>query len=171
MNAMTSQGLALAQRSKSPMGTALVSVSISLCPAANPDVRPLELRLAVVDKALRAVGEEMTARQLAALKLELRREAAIDKELLDGAMVRLKEHASRTSSVGPGVEILARPDAALRPNFPNAFLFLIGTFVAAIAAGLGMAWNPRRSEARGEARGAIAFHEHSSHRPPIRLAN
>ena len=49
--------------------------------------------MAVVDNALRAVGEEITERQLAALKLELlRREAAIDKELLDGAMVRLKEH-------------------------------------------------------------------------------
>ena len=50
------------------------------------------------------------------------------------------------------MEILARPDAALRPNFPNAFLFVIGTLVAAIAAGLGMAWNPRRREARGDAR-------------------
>ena len=93
MNAITSQGLALAQRSKAPMGTALVPGSISLAQAANPDIRPLELRLAVVDNALRAVGEEITERQLAALKLELlRREAAIDKELLDGAMVRLKEH-------------------------------------------------------------------------------
>ena len=125
MNAVTSQGLALAQRSKAPMGTALVPGSISLAQAANQDIRPLELRLAVVDNALRAVGEEITERQLAALKLEsLRREAAIDKELLDGAMVRLKEHKSRTSSVGPGVEILARPDAALRPNFRERIFVL-----------------------------------------------
>jgi uncharacterized protein involved in exopolysaccharide biosynthesis len=86
----------------------------------------------------------MTDRHLAALKLEsLRREAAIDKELLDGALVRLKEQEPRTDSAGPGVEILARPDAALRPGFPNPLLFLIGTLVAALAAGAGLAWAPR----------------------------
>jgi uncharacterized protein involved in exopolysaccharide biosynthesis len=133
------------------MATALVPGAISPVQTPNPDMRSLELRLAVVEKALRAVREDMTDRHLATLKLEsLRREAAIDKELLDGALVRLKEQEPRTSSVGPGVEILARPDAALRPNFPNAFLFLIGTLVAAIAAGVAMAWNPRRRDTRGD---------------------
>ena len=81
---------------------------------------------------------------LQTLKLDaLKREAAIDKELLDGALVRLKEQEPRTSSAGPGVEILARPDAALRPSFPNALLFLAGTLVAAVAAGAAMVWNPR----------------------------
>ena len=108
----------LSQRNKPPMAAAVVPGSIS--PVQTLDVRALELRLAVVDKALRAVREETTERHLANLKLEsLRREAAIDKEQLDGALVRLKEQEPRTSSVGPGVEIIARPDAALRPNFPE----------------------------------------------------
>jgi uncharacterized protein involved in exopolysaccharide biosynthesis len=111
--------------------------------ASNAAVRAWELRAAVVDKALRTVREEIADRRLAALRLEaLRREEAIDKELLDGALVRLKEQEPRTSSTGPGVEILARPDPALRPSFPNALLFLFGTLVAAVAAGAAMVWNP-----------------------------
>jgi polysaccharide biosynthesis transport protein len=137
------------QHSRPPTGTApLLPGVISPIQARNADIRSSELRLAVVEKALRAVREEITDRHLASLKLEtLQREAAIDKELLDGALVRLKEQEPRTSSVGPGVEILARPDAALRPSFPNALLFLLGTLAAAVAAGAAMVWNPRNRHA------------------------
>ena len=108
----------------------------------------LEARATAIDKSLGALREEIAERQLAVLKLEaLQREAAIDKDLLDGALVRLKAQEPRISSVGPGVEILARPDPALRPTFPNGLLFFFGTLIAAIAAGIAMAWNPRsRSE-------------------------
>ena len=153
MNAITSQGLALAQRSKAPMGTALVPGSISLAQAANPDIRPLELRLAVVDNALRAVGEEITERQLADAQIGIVAAGSSDRQGVarrsHGAVERTRvPYVLRRTRCGDS----ARPDAALRPNFPNAFLFVIGTLVAAIAAGLGMAWNPRRREARGDAR-------------------
>ncbi|WP_210485154.1 hypothetical protein [Microvirga antarctica] len=130
-----------------PSQTVPATIQPSL--SAGSDTRSLEAREAVVQKALRTVREAIADRRLAALKLEaLRREAAIDKELLDGAMVRLKEQAPRLSTVGPGVEILARPDPALRPTFPNAFLFVVGTLVAALAAGVAMAWNPRAADLR-----------------------
>jgi uncharacterized protein involved in exopolysaccharide biosynthesis len=112
--------------------------------AAEAEIRGLEQREADVQDAIRKIRVDLADRRLAVLKLDaLRREAAIDKELLEGALVRLKEQGPRSSSAGPGVEILARPDPALRPSFPNALLFLVGTLVAAVAAGIVMVWNPR----------------------------
>lgn len=140
---------ATSQRIRTPNTAPSSSGAIFPAQAQSAEARNSELRLAVVEKALRAVREEISDHHLAALKLDaLKREAAIDKELLDGALVRLKEQEPRTSSAGPGVEILARPDAALRPSFPNALLFLAGTLIAAVAAGAAMVWNPHPRNAR-----------------------
>lgn len=111
----------------------------------DAEARNWALREALLGRAMQAIRTELAQRREATLKLEnLRREAAIDKEVLDAALLRLKEQASRTSTVNLDVEILAHPDAPMRPVFPDALLTMLGTLLAASAAGTALAWHPLR---------------------------
>lgn len=120
----------------------------------SPDVAEAEarnwaLREALIGRAMQAIRSELAQRREAALRLEnLRREAAIDKEVLDAALMRLKELGSRTSSLNLDVEILAQPDVPVRPTFPDPLLTMIATLLAACAAGSAMAWRPHRARMR-----------------------
>ncbi|MGO4573836.1 GumC family protein [Microvirga sp. 2TAF3] len=117
----------------------------SLSPQAtqNPetDAKNWSSKEMVLRKAMKSIRVELSGLQKAQSKLEeLRHEAAIDKEVLEGAVMRLKEQTSRLASIGPDVEILARAEAPLRPAFPNPLLAFLGTFVAACVAGAAMIW-------------------------------
>ena len=104
------------------------------------------LREALLGRAMQAIRTELAQRHEATSKLEnLRREAAIDKEVFDAALLRLKELTSRASPGSLDVEILARPDVPVRPVFPDPLLTIIGTLLAACAAGSAMAWFPHRA--------------------------
>lgn len=139
------------QRGASPLETAKPA-SWQQGDASNPtsdsddvEARQWALREALLGRAMKAIQEELAERREASLRLEnLRREAAIDKEVLDAALLRLKEQASRASSANLDVEILAHPDAPLRPVFPDLLLTLLGTLIAACTAGATMVWHPLR---------------------------
>ena len=117
--AATQTEIANAQKGKLPI-VALPPVSSAIQPTQpqSAEVRNWELREAVLQKSVRAVREELADRKLATLKLDsLRREAAIDKDLLDGALLRLKEQA-------PGLRPSAQASRSSRvPTQPCAQAF------------------------------------------------
>ncbi|MBF9234416.1 GumC family protein [Microvirga alba] len=118
---------------------------------ANPEAeaKGWAAKEAVLRRAMKAIREELASRRQAELKLEqLRQEAATDKSVLDAALTRLKEQAVRTATLGPDVEILAHPEAPIRPIFPDPLLAIIGTFFAACLAGAAMIWRPLSIKAR-----------------------
>jgi polysaccharide biosynthesis transport protein len=100
-------------------------------------------REAALRHAIETIRDEMIKRQFSELRLAvLRRDAESDRTALDRALVHLAGQTARANAVLPHVDIIAPPEAPIRPVFPNPLLAILGTLVAGCLAGAAMVWRP-----------------------------
>lgn len=122
------------------IGEQIASESGRIVTGASAEAQEWRERLALLQAELQNLRAEMMKRARAKLRLEaLEREAKVTKSVLEDSRLRLANQTSLVRAVTPDVEIMAQPEPALNPAFPNPVLGVIGTILAASLSGVFLA--------------------------------
>ncbi|WP_112662533.1 GumC family protein [Microvirga flavescens] len=122
--------------------------------AAEAEAQNLAQRDVLLQQEIQSLRSVVSQRRQAEIKLEeLRREASIDKTVLDDALTRLRDQTARADALRPDIEVLAQPEMPLRATFPDPLLTALGTLLLATLAGLTMIWRPVITALSGLLRG------------------
>lgn len=98
---------------------------------AAAEARAWTERGALLKADLASIRVDLTKRARARTRLDdLLREAKADEAVLAESLVRLRGQTSMTLAIAPDIDVIALPEPAQRPAFPNALLAMAGTLFA-----------------------------------------